>query len=82
MRTEAGRRTVLDLFLRDVVCREEFQNWLRIFSELELFVESLSESAKLLKLSGVVIEYFLPNSRALLPSCRLCNWPSCKQKFI
>jgi hypothetical protein len=52
MRTEAGRRTVLDLFLRDVLSREEFRRGLRIFPGLEFEVKSVSESEPL-KLSGV-----------------------------
>ena len=53
MRTEAGRRTVLDLFLRDIVHREEFRRSLRIFPEMEFEVKSVSESAEPMKLSGV-----------------------------
>ena len=52
MHTEAGRRTVLDLFLRDILSREEFRHGLRIFPEMEFEVKSISESEPL-KLSGV-----------------------------
>jgi hypothetical protein len=53
MRTEAGRRTVLDLFLRDIVHREEFRRGLRIFPEMEFEVQSVNESAEPMKLSGI-----------------------------
>ncbi len=52
-RTEAGRRTFLDLFLRDVVTREEFRSVLRIFTELEHDVKSVADSGETFKLSGV-----------------------------
>ncbi len=44
MRTEAGRRTVLELFLRDLLSCEEFRHGLRICPELEFEGKSVSES--------------------------------------
>ncbi len=40
LRTEAGRRIYLNLFLSDIVLRSEFKNTLRIFPEIEMSVES------------------------------------------
>jgi hypothetical protein len=39
MRTEAGRRIFLNLFLSDIVLLPEFKNALRIFPEIEMSVE-------------------------------------------
>ncbi|KAJ2994605.1 hypothetical protein HDV02_001464 [Globomyces sp. JEL0801] len=40
MRTEAGRRIFLNLFLSEIVLLPEFNNMLRIFPEIEMSVES------------------------------------------
>jgi len=51
MRTEAGRRIFLNLFLSDVVLRPEFNNALRIFPEIEMSVTTLVGHKKL-RLNG------------------------------
>ena len=51
MTSEASRRTVLDIFLRDVLAREEFGSLLRIFPGLDITVTS-NIGAKRRKLSG------------------------------
>ncbi len=48
---EAGRRTVLHMFLRDVLNREEFGSALRIFHEFEFLITS-TEDSRLIRLSG------------------------------
>ena len=50
MRTEAGRRIFLNLFLSDIVLLPEFKNVLRIFPEIEMSVES--KGPKKRKLNG------------------------------
>ncbi|KAI3656125.1 hypothetical protein MP638_007546 [Amoeboaphelidium occidentale] len=50
MRTEAGRRIFLNLFLSDIVLLPEFTNTLRIFPEIEMSVES--KGPKKRKLNG------------------------------
>lgn len=40
LNSEASRRTVIDLFLRDIVARVEFNSMLRIFCELSMAVET------------------------------------------
>jgi hypothetical protein len=40
MRTEAGRRIFLNLFLSDIILLPEFKNALRIFFEMEMSVET------------------------------------------
>lgn len=40
MCNEAGRRIFLNLFLSDIILREEFEGTLRIFPELEMSVEA------------------------------------------
>ena len=50
MRTEAGRRIFLNLFLSDIVLLPEFKNVLRIFPEIEMSVES--NGPKKRKLNG------------------------------
>ena len=40
MRTDAGRRIFLNLFLSDIVLLPEFKNALRIFPEIKMSVES------------------------------------------
>lgn len=51
MYKEAGRRTVLDMFLRDVLNREEFGSALRVFTEYEFCITSMEDS-RLIRLSG------------------------------
>ena len=50
LRTEAGRRIFLNLFLSDIVLLPEFKNYLRIFPEIEMSVES--NGPKKRKLNG------------------------------
>lgn len=50
MRTEAGRRIFLNLFLSDIVLLPAFNNSLRIFPEIEMSVES--KGPKKRKLNG------------------------------
>ena len=50
MRTEAGRRIFLNLFLSDIVLLPEFKNTLRIFPEIEMSVESSGPKKR--KLNG------------------------------
>jgi len=50
MRTEAGRRIFLNLFLSDIVLLPEFKNVLRIFPEIEMSVESSGPKKR--KLNG------------------------------
>ena len=50
MRTEAGRRIFLNLFLSDIVLLPEFKNALRIFPEIEMSVESSGPKKR--KLNG------------------------------
>jgi hypothetical protein len=50
MRTEAGRRIFLNLFLSDIVLLPEFKNSLRIFPEIEMSVESSGPKKR--KLNG------------------------------
>lgn len=50
MRREVGRRIFLNLFLSDIVLRNEFNNELRIFPEIEMSVESRGPKKR--KLSG------------------------------
>jgi len=50
MRTEAGRRIFLNLFLSDIVLLPEFRNALRIFPEIEMSVESSGPKKR--KLNG------------------------------
>jgi hypothetical protein len=51
MYKEAGRRTVLDLFFRDVLSREEFGSALRVFPEYKFCVTS-TEDSRPVRLSG------------------------------
>jgi hypothetical protein len=53
MITEAGRRTYIDMFLRDVLAREEFGSKLRLFAEFELSVTGRNSTAQPIKLSGI-----------------------------
>ena len=48
---EAGRRTVLDLFFRDVLSREEFSSALRVFPEYEFCLTS-TDGSRPIRLSG------------------------------
>jgi hypothetical protein len=50
MRTEAGRRIFLNLFLSDIILLPEFKNTLRIFPEIEMSVET--KGPKKRKLNG------------------------------
>jgi hypothetical protein len=50
MRTNAGRRIFLNLFLSDIVLLPEFKNSLRIFPEIEISVESSGPKKR--KLNG------------------------------
>jgi hypothetical protein len=52
MSSEAGRRSYLDMFLRDVLAREEFGFKLRLFAEFELSVTGRNSNAQPIKLSG------------------------------
>ncbi|RKP21576.1 hypothetical protein ROZALSC1DRAFT_519, partial [Rozella allomycis CSF55] len=49
--SEASQRTYIDLFLRDVVARLEFQQRLKIFCELSMGVSN-EQGSKKIKLSG------------------------------
>ncbi len=51
MYKEAGRRTVLDMFFRDVLSREEFGSALCVFPEYEFCVTS-TEDSRPIRLSG------------------------------
>lgn len=51
MVNEKGRRTVLDIFFRDILSRPEFQQCLRIFTEYEITIQTFSEG-KRRKLTG------------------------------
>jgi hypothetical protein len=51
MYKEAGRRSVLEMFLKDILSRKEFGSALRLFPEYEFFVTSIVDS-KPIKLSG------------------------------
>ena len=51
MYNETGRRTVIDMFLRDVVGREEFKQ-LQVFTEYEISLKAVDERSQLLCLSG------------------------------
>jgi hypothetical protein len=43
MCTKAGRRTYLDLFLRDILARKEFSSYFRVFSNLHMSAQTGSE---------------------------------------
>jgi hypothetical protein len=51
--TEAGCRSFLDIFFRDVLARKEFGSELRLFTELELVTRSTNATAQTLILSGI-----------------------------
>ncbi len=51
--TEAGRRSFLDIFFRDVLARAEFGSQLRLFAEIELSITSTNATAQTLTLSGI-----------------------------
>ena len=53
MSTEAGRRSYLDMFLRDVLARKEFRSKLRLFAEFEFSVTGRNSNAQSIKLSGI-----------------------------
>ncbi len=53
MCTKAGRRTYLDLFLRDILARKEFSSYFRVFSNLQMSAQT--GSAQLWGSADVVI---------------------------
>jgi hypothetical protein len=53
MSTKAGRRTYLDLFLRDILARKEFSSYFRVFSGLQL--SACNASAQLWGSADMVI---------------------------
>jgi hypothetical protein len=60
--TEAGRRSFLDMFFRDILARNEFGSTLRLFAELELSITSTNANAQTLTLSGIA-DYAIGRSR-------------------
>ena len=53
MSTKVGRRTYLDLFLRDILGRQEFSSYFRVFFDLQL--SAVNESAQLWGLADILI---------------------------
>jgi hypothetical protein len=54
MNSEASRRTFLDLFLQDVVAREEFKSQLKVFCELSLTTSAKLFGNKRVRLTGKI----------------------------
>ena len=52
MYREASHRTVLDMFFKDVLSRDEFGSALRVFPEYDFCVNSMEDSGNPVKLSG------------------------------